>query len=149
MKILVDSDSCPTKDEIIEVAQKYNLRVTFISSHSHIITVPEEYEVIVVGNAKDEADYAIINRTETGDIVVTQDYGLAAMSLAKKAYAISPRGHIYKDTNIDGLLNQRHIGQKIRRAGGRTKGPKALKKEDREKFLSNLEWLVKFALEKL
>jgi uncharacterized protein YaiI (UPF0178 family) len=148
MKILVDADACPTKDEIIYIAQKYNVPVIFISCFAHKISVPERYEVVVVDNEKDETDYAIVNRTYAGDIVVTQDYGLAAMVLAKKGYAISPRGHIYKDSNITGLLTQRHIGQKIRKSGGRTKGPKALKKEDREKFLKKFDQLVKLAISK-
>ncbi len=148
MKILVDADACPVKDEIIQTAQKYNIPITFISCFAHTISVPEQYEVVTVDNEKDEADYAIVNRTLAGDVIVTQDYGLAAMVLAKKGYAISPRGHIYKDTNINGLLTQRHIGQKIRRAGGKTKGPKALKKEDKEKFLKNFDRLVKLAIER-
>jgi len=143
MKILVDADACPTKEEIIEIAKKYNLKAVFISSFAHIITVPEEYEVITVGNDKEETDFAVINRTGARDIVVTQDYGLAAMVLAKKGYAISPRGQIYKESTMDSLLTQRHLGQKIRRAGGRTKGPKALKKEDKERFIINLEKLVR------
>jgi uncharacterized protein YaiI (UPF0178 family) len=91
-------------------------------------------EVVTVSKGADSADYAIAAMAGRGDIVVTQDYGLAAMSLARGALAINQDGMAYTDENIDSLLASRHMGQKIRRAGGRTKGPRKRTREDNERF---------------
>jgi uncharacterized protein YaiI (UPF0178 family) len=90
--------------------------------------------VITVDKGSDSADYCIAGMAACHDIVVTQDYGLAAMVLAKGALAIDQNGMVYTGENIDSLLERRYIGQKIRRCGGRTKGPKKRTREDDERF---------------
>jgi hypothetical protein len=78
---------------------------------------------VTVLRGADSADFALVNRVQAGDIVITQDYGLAAMALARWAYALNQNGMAYTDENIDALLLARHTAREVRMAGGRTKGP--------------------------
>ena len=91
-------------------------------------------EIITVSQGADSADFRIVNLLDAGDIVVTQDYGLAAMCLAKNATALNQNGLIYSEKNMDELLLSRHIHKKVRRAGGRMKGPKKRTKQQDESF---------------
>lgn len=132
-KILVDADACPVKSIIVEVAEKFGLGVVMFIDTSHILR--DGYaEIVVVDKARDSVDIALINRTQQGDIVVTQDYGVAAMALSKKAFAINNNGFEYNSDNIDRLLFERHLSQKIRRAGGKTSGARRRNREDDERF---------------
>ncbi len=141
MKILVDADGCPVKNIVIKVAKNFSIPVIMVTDTSHVIE--DDYsEVIIVGKGKDAVDHALINRLYEGDIVVTQDYGVATMALSKKAYAINQNGFLYTNDNIDRLLFQRYLGQKIRQSGGRTKNAKKRKKEDNKRFEKNLIDLI-------
>lgn len=133
MKILVDADACPVKNEVEDIAKKYNISVTMFIDTSHILK-SEYSEIITVDKSADSVDIALINRTCAGDIVVTQDYGVAAMALGKKAYAINQNGLVYTAENIDRLLFERHIGKKVRRSGGRTGTIKKRTLEDNKRF---------------
>jgi len=142
MKILVDADACPVKDIIVKVAKEFSLEVFMFIDTSHILD--DDYShIITVGQAKDAVDIALINYTEKGDIVVTQDYGVASMVLGKQAYAINYNGLIYDANNIDRLMFERYLSQKIRRAGGRTFGPKKRNKEADLQFEKALRELCK------
>lgn len=141
MKILVDADACPVKHIIVKLAKEYKIPVIMFIDTSHRIN--DGYsEVVVVDKARDSADIALANRVTGEDIVVTQDYGVAAMSLAKGARAINQNGLVYSNENIDMLLFERHIGQKVRRSGGRTSGPGKRTKEDDVKFENSLRGLL-------
>lgn len=118
MKILVDADACPVKNIIEKVAKEFRIPVLMLIDTSHILTSGYS-EVITVSKAADAVDFALINRTGGGDIVVTQDYGVAALALARGAYAVHQNGKIYTDDNIDQLLMERDIASKCRRAGER------------------------------
>jgi uncharacterized protein YaiI (UPF0178 family) len=132
-RILVDADACPVKEIILRMAKRQNIPVTMVIDTSH--ELDDGYStVITVDKGSDSADYAITKMVTCHDIVVTQDYGLAAMILAKGASAIDQNGMLYTDENIASLLESRYIGQKIRRGGGRTKGPKKRTREDDERF---------------
>jgi len=132
-KFLVDADACPVKEIILRLAKRRNIPVTMVIDTSH--ELDDGYStVITVDKGADSADYAITGMVKHDDIVVTQDYGLAAMILAKGASAIDQNGMVYTADNIDSLLARRYIGQKIRRGGGRTKGPKKRTREDDERF---------------
>jgi uncharacterized protein YaiI (UPF0178 family) len=132
-KILVDADACPVKEIILRLAKRRNIPVTMVIDTSHELN--DGYStVITVDKGADSADYAITGMVTRNDIVVTQDYGLAAMILAKGASAIDQNGMVYTADNIDSLLESRYIGQKIRRGGGRTKGPKKRTRDDNERF---------------
>lgn len=142
-KILVDADSCPVKDIIIETARETATPVVMVASVAHLIAYQEpEISVITVDNVPQAADIAVLNNLTPGDIVVTGDYGLAAVVLSKNATPLSPRGFIYTVGNIDRLLLQRHIDAKIRRSGGRVKGPPALSPEDKAHFRQALRRLL-------
>jgi len=134
LKILVDADACPVKDVIISVGREKNIPVELIASFNHHMDGEPGVCVITTDAGPDSADLVIANRVMAHDIVVTQDYGLAALVLGRKGRALSPRGLIYSEKNIDGLLMQRHFSAKVRRSGGRTKGPPVFSSEDRENF---------------
>lgn len=131
MKILVDADGCPVKDIIIKIAKKYNINVVLIKNICHDLY--DDYaEIITVDKGRDVADITLINNTKEGDIVVTQDYGVAAMAIGKKAVAINQNGWAYTNENIDELLMKRHMGQEMRRKHKKysTKIPKRTKEDD-------------------
>jgi uncharacterized protein len=133
MKILVDADACPVKNIIVKIAKEFNLPVFMFIDTSHVID--DGYsKVFTVDKARDSADFAIVCKLEYGDIVITQDYGLAAMVLPKALGVINQNGFTYTKDNIDRLLFERHLSQETRRSGGRTKGPRKRTTEDDEKF---------------
>ncbi len=133
MKILVDSDACPVRAIIVEEAKKRGMAVVMVCDNSHIIS--DGYSsVVTVDKGADSADFALVNMTEAGDVVVTQDFGVAAMALSKGARAVSQDGTVFDSQNLDRLLFERFLGGKVRRAGGRTKGPKKRGKDRDEAF---------------
>ena len=97
---------------------------------------------MVLSQGADSVDFALVNMARAGDIVVTQDYGLAAMCLARSCRPIHQNGMIYREENIGGLLESRHMARKIRRSGGRTKGPAKRTKAQDEQFVSQLRKLI-------
>lgn len=133
MKILVDADACPVKEIIVRLAKAAGIPVTMVIDTSHQLN--DGYSrVVTVDKGADSVDFALMGLLRAQDVVVTQDYGLAAMVLGKGARAINQNGRIYNDENMDRLLMERHLSSKIRRSGGRTKGPSKRKKEDDEAF---------------
>jgi len=141
LKILIDADACPVKDITEEIAREHSIELIMVSNINHLIR-SNYAQVIVVDGADQSADIAIINLTKPGDIVITQDYGLASMALAKGSYAIDPLGKQYTKDNIEGLLMQRYINQKARRAGGRINGPRKRQATDNSRFQRNLLQLI-------
>jgi uncharacterized protein YaiI (UPF0178 family) len=141
MRILVDADACPVKKIIIRLAKQRNIPVTMLIDTSH--ELDDGYSsVVIVDKQADSVDFALMRLLTHDDIVVTQDFGLAAMVLGKGAKAVNQNGLIYTNENIDKLLLERHIGQKVRRGGGRTKGPAKRTKEDDSSFESAFEKLL-------
>lgn len=133
MKILVDADACPVLKIIVRTARRFEIPIIMFADTSH--DIGGEYgETVVVDKSPDSADFALLSRLVRGDIVVTQDYGLAAMALSKGASVINQNGMVYSEKNIDRLLEERHIGAKIRRGGGRTKGPPKRTADDNARF---------------
>lgn len=142
MKIIVDADACPVKNIIKNIAMEYKIPVFMVCDTSHILS--DDYcEIITVDKFADSADICIINITDVGDVVVTQDFGVAAMAIGKKAYAISNSGMEFNDDNMDKLLFERFLGKKVRRAGQRTKGPRKRTEEDNRFFRENLLKILK------
>lgn len=133
MQILVDADACPVKQIIVRLAKQYKIPVTMLIDTSHVLHY-DYSTIITVDKEADSVDYAIMGLLTRDDIVVTQDYGLAAMVIGKGAKAISQNGLVFTNQNMDKLLMERHIGQKIRRSGGRTKGPPKRTKDDDARF---------------
>ena len=144
MKILVDADSCPVKQIIVRLAKQRDIPVIMLFDTAHEYS--DGYsEVIIVDKQADSVDFALIALLTREDIVVTQDYGLAVMALGKGAKAINQNGLVFTDENIDKLLMDRHIGQKVRRSGGRTKGPSKRTNEDDARFEAEFESLLSCA----
>lgn len=133
MKLMIDADGCPVVALAVKTAEKYGVRCVLVCDTAHTFSNVSA-EIITVSQGADSADFRIVNLLDTGDIVVTQDYGLAAMCLAKKATALNQNGLIYSEKNMDELLLSRHIHKKVRRAGGRMKGPKKRTKQQDEAF---------------
>lgn len=132
MKILIDADGCPVTKIAVALAKKHEIPVVIVCDTAHQFY--DDYaEIVVVDKGADSADFKLVNMTSAGDIVVTQDYGLAAMCLSKNAMVINQNGMIYTNDNIDGLLLSCHTAKKIRNAGGRLKGPaKRIKQQDED-----------------
>lgn len=144
MKILVDADACPGRDVIEKAAKENNIKVIMICDLNH--SLHSDYsEVVYVDSGFQSVDMHLINICEKQDIVVTQDFGVAAMALGKKAFAIGPKGYIYDEENIDRLLFERHLSQKIRRGGGRTSTIKKRSTEDDDRLYKNLIFLIEKA----
>ena len=118
MHIYIDADACPVVDIAEDIATKYNIPVTLLCDTNHVLT-SDYSEVIVVGAGADAVDYKLISICHRGDIVVTQDYGVAAMALGKGAFAIHQSGKWYTNENIDQMLMERHLNKKARRASSR------------------------------
>lgn len=145
MMIFVDADGCPVVNETISIAKQFNLPCTLICDTAHEMH-REGAETIIVSKGADAVDFVLVNKVHKGDIVVTQDYGLAAMVLAKQGHPIDQNGRLYTNDNIDQLLFARHTAQKIRMAGGRLRGPKKRSKESNERFKENFRQLCKMIL---
>ncbi|KAJ52900.1 hypothetical protein CTM_05377 [Clostridium tetanomorphum DSM 665] len=139
---MVDADACPGRDLIEKAAMECEIEVIMYCDMNHIIK-SHYSEVKYVESGFQSVDIVLTNATKKDDIVVTQDYGVAAMVLGKKAYAINPKGYIYDDKNIDRLLFERHISSKVRRSGGKTSNPKKRSKEDDERLYKNILLLIK------
>ncbi|MGL5149118.1 MAG: YaiI/YqxD family protein [Clostridium sp.] len=141
MKIVIDGDACPSISLIENIAKKHDIPVLiYCDIHHYIFSTYSE--VKVVDDGFNSVDMYVVNATEKNDIVVSQDYGVAAIALGKDAKVINPKGYIYTNENIDRLLEERHIAQVIRRGGGRLKGPRKRSKEDDDRLLNNLRKLI-------
>ncbi|TCO79436.1 YaiI/YqxD family protein [Marinisporobacter balticus] len=141
MKILIDADACPVKEIILEVAKEYKVALVMIKNICHELY--DDYaKIITVDKGRDMADMVLINNTEKDDIVVTQDYGVAALALARKALVINQNGWLYTNENIDELLSKRHINQQMRRKHKKYTKIAKRTKEDNLKFERKFRELV-------
>ena len=141
MAIIVDGDGCAGRNIIEEVAKKHDVSLKIYCDFNHVIA-SDYAEVIIMESGYQAVDMRIANEAKRNDIVVTQDYGVAAMVLGKKSYAISPKGYIFSENNIDKLLFERHLSAKARRSGNKTSNPKKRTEEDNERLRYNLEKLI-------
>ena len=121
MRIFIDADGCPVVDITVRTARRYGIACTIICDTAHSIS-REGADTIIVDKGADSADFRLVNLVSEGDIAVTQDYGLAAMCLSRRAVVLNQDGRQYSEDNIAGLLEFRAVSAKIRRSGGRTKG---------------------------
>lgn len=144
MKIYIDADASPVQNEVIHIADQYHLSVIMVKSISHYShdPLPEHVTVQYVDKGAEMADFKIMSIVDSGDIIITQDYGLASMLLGKKCYVMHHKGFCYSEKNIEQLLSSRHASAQARRAGYRTKGPKPFTTADREKFSDAFKRLI-------
>ena len=146
MQIFVDADACPVVDIVETIAEKYNIPTTLLCDTNHVL-YSDYSEVIVVGAGADAVDYKLISIRHKGDIVVSQDYGVAAMALGKGAYAIHQSGKWYTNENIDQMLMERHLNKKARRSSHKhhMKGPRKRTEDDDLRFAQSFEKLIRMA----
>ena len=128
---------------------KRSLPTTLLCDTNHIL-YSDYSEVIVVGAGADAVDYKLISICHKGDVVVTQDYGVAAMALGKGAYAIHQSGKWYTNENIDQMLMERHLNKKARRSSHKNhiRGPRKRTEEDDVRFAQSFEKLILMAKSK-
>lgn len=136
MRIIVDADACPVKDIIISLTKGPKIPVILVSSINHysLETYPSHVSTIYVEHGVDSTDFKIIQLVKNGDLVVTQDYGLASLLLGKNCRIIHHLGFEYTNDNIDQMLQSRYLSAKARKSGQKTKGPAPLKEKDRQAF---------------
>lgn len=141
MKIIIDGDACPGISIIEKIAKSHEIPVIIYCDIHHCIQ-SDYSDVKIVDSGFQSVDMFVMNETKEGDIIVSQDYGVAAICLSKKAKVINPKGYVYDENNIDRLLEERHISQKIRRGGGKTPNHKKRTDEDNIRLEKNLISLI-------
>ena len=134
MRIIIDGDACPQRvKEICEQAAKdFGIELIIVADIDHYIV--SDFQIIVVEQGRDSVDYKIVQIFKEGDILVTQDYGLASLVIGKSAAIIHTAGFFINKNNLDSLLQSRYISERIRKQGGKTKGPSKRKKEQDDNF---------------
>lgn len=150
MRIYIDADACPVVRIVEGIAKKYNLPVMLLCDTNHVMS-SEYSEVKVIGAGSDAVDFALISllKKDAKDIVVTQDYGVAAMALGKGAYCIHQSGKWYTNENIDQMLMERHLAKKARRSKSKNhlKGPRKRTDEDDKRFAESFEKMIRKVLD--
>ena len=146
MQILVDADACPVVGIVERIAEQNNIPCTLLCDTNHVMN-SDYSEVKIIGAGADAVDYALMNICKKGDVVVSQDYGVAAMALGKGAYAIHQSGKWYTNENIDQMLMERHLNKKARRGSHKNhiKGPRKRTEDDDIRFEQSFEKLILMA----
>lgn len=146
MKLLIDADGCPVMDITVELCRKYRTPCLILCDTAHEFR-REGVQTLVFDKGADSVDYALVNRIAPGDIVITQDYGLASMCLARSARVLHQDGWEYTAENIDALLLVRHDSRKYRACGGRMKGQKKRTHEQDRRFETVLDALLQTSVQ--
>lgn len=143
MTLFIDADACPVTRQAEAIAQRHGIPAVLLCDTNHVLHAAYG-EVITVSAGADAVDFALINRCAPGDIVVTQDYGVAAMALSRGCAALHQSGMLYTEQNIDQLLLQRYESKKARMAHTKhhLKGPKKRTAADDKSFCTALEQLI-------
>lgn len=146
MKVLIDADACPVVGIAVNLCQAYHTECLLLCDTAHTI-YRDGAETFIFDKGADSVDFALVNRVSPGDIVITQDYGLASMCLAKHAHVLHQDGWAYTEENISGLLEQRHAARRFRAAGGRTKGPQKRTQSQNDSFTTAFQALLQQAVQ--
>ena len=141
MRVMIDADGCPVVDCTISLCKEFHIPCTIVCDTAHEFQ-REDADTLTVDKGADSADYALVNRVLPGDIVITQDYGLASMCLARRALVMNQNGQQYTEANIDALLFSRHESRKLRAAGVRMKGPSKRTRDQDSAFETALRTLL-------
>lgn len=141
MKIYIDGDGCPVKEQVVQVAKKYQRHIVIVVDINHRVNL-EGVEVVTVDQGFDSADMAIVNRLVSGDVVVTNDIGLASLVVGKGGYVMDANGREVNGINVDRLLFERHMHKEIRKAKGRHKGPKKRTNQADKTFLQEFDAFI-------
>jgi uncharacterized protein YaiI (UPF0178 family) len=145
VKIYVDADASPVKNEVIRVAKRYGLKVYLVSNSDLLIAQDESVEMVLVSGNFDAADDWIAERVTDQDIVVSGDIPLASRCLEKGARVIDPKGRVFSEESIGEALANRQLMAYLREMGNITKGPAPYGKQDRSRFLQRLDDLIQVA----
>ena len=140
MKVLIDADACPVVDIAVALCRTHKMPCLLLCDTAHTMH-REGAQTLVFDKGADSVDFALVGRVEAGDLVITQDYGLASMCLAKNARVLHQDGWEYTEYNIQALLFQRAEARKYRASGGRIKGPSKRTKAQDQAFQAALEKL--------
>ena len=146
MQVLIDADACPVVDIAVRLCKKYHIPCLLLCDTAHILH-REGADTLIFDKGADSVDFALVNRAKKGDIVITQDYGLASMCLGRQARVLHQDGWEYTAYNISGLMEQRHAANKHRLAGGRTKGPSKRTKQQDDAFAAAFDTLLQQAVQ--
>jgi len=141
MKVLIDADACPVVGLAVELCKTYRCDCILLCDTAHEMH-RDGATTLIFDKGADSVDFALVNRVDTGDIVITQDYGLASMCLAKRAHVLHQDGWLYTEDNIQALLFQRHAAKEYRASGGRIKGPAKRKTAQNDAFTKALDALL-------
>ena len=141
MKVYIDADGCPVTDIVIAKCAVKGIPCVLVCDTAHQIRRPGA-DTVTVDKGSDSADLMIANKVHPGDVVVTQDYGLACICLSRNARILHQDGWEYTEYNIQALLFQRHESGKYRRAGGRVKGPRKRTSQQDKDFEAALQKLL-------
>lgn len=146
MKVLIDADACPVTELTIQLCTRYHIHCIILCDTAHQIH-RQGAETLVFDKGADCVDFALVNRAEPGDLVITQDYGLASMCLARNARVLHQDGWEYTQYNIQALLFQRAENRRYRTAGGRIKGPSKRKPAQNAAFEKALAEILQQAVQ--
>ena len=145
IRLLIDADGCPVVNEAVAAARRYGIPCVIFCDFAHEIE-REGAETVIVPQGADSADLALANRAQPGDVAVTQDYGLAALCLARGVLPLSQDGLLYTRENNDALLLSRHTARRLRQGGVRLKGPKKRTRDQDARFVRALDALLEQAI---
>ena len=141
MKVLIDADACPVVDIAVKLCVKHSIPCLLLCDTAHTMH-RDGAQTLIFDKGADSVDFALVNRAAPGDIVITQDYGLASMCLGKRVRVLHQDGWEYTEYNISGLMEQRHAAKKHRMAGGRTKGPARRTKAQDDAFAAAFQQML-------
>ncbi len=141
MIVYIDADGCPVTDITIDIANKYHVEVVIVCDTAHEFS--QDVKIVVVSKGPDSVDFALLKLIKAGDLVITQDYGLAALCLTKKVHVMHQDGWFYTNDTIDGLLEVRQASKKMRQSRQRVKGPSKRTSQQNDQFKFNLDAFLK------
>ena len=144
MRIWVDADACPVviKDILFKAANRTQIETTLLANHYMSVLKSPYIHFVQVSQGFDEADNEIVERCQSGDLVITSDIPLAADVIAKGGQALSPRGELFTKENIKSLLGMRDFMDTMRSSGVHTGGPAPMNQNDRQQFANQLDKII-------
>jgi hypothetical protein len=146
LRVFIDGDACPVKDEVYAVSTRYDVPVTLVANKAMYLPPRTKVELVVVGDGLDAADDWIAGKVRAGDVVVTADIPLAARCLAAGALVLGTNGREFTEDSIGGAVAMRELKSRLREAGTNTGGPSAITDKDRSRFRMKLDEVVQRSL---
>lgn len=142
MKIYIDADACPVKDEVYKVAERYGLQVLVVANQWINVPISSKIEMKVVDGGFDAADDWIVENSVANDIVITADILLADRCVKKEVRAIGPKGEEFTEDNVGSAVANRELMQNLRHMGEMRGGPAPMDKKARSNFLNKLDQVI-------